>query len=256
MVLVGMSRSSSVGVVGCPRCRGTYRRGEDDSRRLRRVVADADQAARDAADKVLVGADAGGVGAAVANAASQELVGAALLSGGCRSANALFEREGPCKRTRDGDGTHSAGRELGVALGGNGASQSEREDSGGELHDGGVAGVRRQRIVFVPGWLGKSRMQDQCPLLLYNLSSPLARPSQGPAPPQPPWDGVLLHLRDSVCTVNTAKPWQFPISSAQLDAKDLAGSGQPPQPSLIKSPWIYQISPAWRSSVLGSSACL
>ncbi len=34
------------------------------------------------------------------------------------------------------DGTHSAGRELGAALRGDGASQSQGENNGGDLHDG------------------------------------------------------------------------------------------------------------------------
>ncbi len=58
---------------------GTHGRGKGNSRGLRRGVANADQAARNAAEEVLVRADAAGVGAAVANAAQKELVSALLL---------------------------------------------------------------------------------------------------------------------------------------------------------------------------------
>ncbi len=58
---------------------GTHGCGKADGRALRGGVANADQAAGNAAEEVLVGADACRVAAAVANAASQELVGAILL---------------------------------------------------------------------------------------------------------------------------------------------------------------------------------
>jgi hypothetical protein len=58
----------------------TYAGSNSHSRALGRSVANVHQAARDPAQKALVRADALGVSAAVANAARQKLIGAALLS--------------------------------------------------------------------------------------------------------------------------------------------------------------------------------
>lgn len=57
----------------------THAGSEGHGRGLRRGVADAHQAAGDAAEEVLVAADALRIAATVADAASQELVGTALL---------------------------------------------------------------------------------------------------------------------------------------------------------------------------------
>ena len=114
-------------------------------------------------------------------------------------ANALrTSSEGP---ERGRDETHSAGRELGAALRGDGAGQSQGENSGGDLHDGGGVWWCPRQVNCVRSWgiavqlcnyresgeMGSARSADAgpWPLLLNNTALP-GRATLGPAKQQTP----------------------------------------------------------------------
>jgi hypothetical protein len=123
-------------------------------------------------------------------------------------------------------GTHSASWELGAALGDDGAGHGQREEGGGDLHDGGVVVVEDESIGA--GWRpgeNESReihglgMHQQWPLLL-NKRTPNITPEPGiPGTAQANGTRPAHPARASAtCPTIGRCPHRFQASPGGLDA--------------------------------------